>query len=78
MRERLTHKFPDLDLVDPDVPAIAHLEKLAREAEAAGLAVKGVTKSGGASASAGIGGMVLVTSRMDFPALIWARGIRSR
>ena len=28
----------------------------------AGLAVKGVTKSGGASASAGIGGMVLVTS----------------
>ena len=33
-----------------------------REAEAAALAVKGVTKSGGASASAGIGGMVLVTS----------------
>src|SRR5512132_1310674 len=31
-------------------------------AERAGLAVKGVTKSGGASASAGIGGMVLVTS----------------
>jgi PmbA protein len=59
---RLTHKFPDLDLVDPDVPAVAHLEKLAREAEQAGLAVKGVTKSGGASASAGIGGMVLVTS----------------
>ena len=35
---------------------------MARAAEAAGLAVKGVTKSGGASASAGIGGMVLVTS----------------
>ena len=34
-----------------------------QRAEAAGLAVKGVTKSGGASASAGIGGMVLVTSR---------------
>ena len=34
----------------------------AREAEAAALAVKGVTKSGGAGASAGIGGMVLVTS----------------
>ena len=31
-------------------------------AESAALAVKGVTKSGGASASAGIGGMVLVTS----------------
>ena len=62
MRERLAHKFPDLDLVDPDIPAVAHLEKLAREAEQAGLAVKGVTKSGGASASAGIGGMVLVTA----------------
>jgi len=60
--ERLTKTFPDLDLVDPDIPATAHLEKLAREAEQAGLAVKGVTKSGGASASAGIGGMVLVTS----------------
>jgi PmbA protein len=35
---------------------------MARDAEQAGLAVKGVTKSGGASASAGIGGMVLVTS----------------
>jgi PmbA protein len=35
---------------------------MAREAEAAALAVKGVAKSGGASASAGIGGMVLVTS----------------
>ena len=31
-------------------------------AEAAALAVKGVSKSEGASASAGIGGMVLVTS----------------
>src|SRR5919198_1071532 len=35
---------------------------VAQLAESAGLAVKGVTKSGGASASAGIGGMVLVTS----------------
>ncbi len=38
------------------------LEATARAAENAGLAVKGVAKSGGASASAGIGGMVLVTS----------------
>ncbi len=60
--DRIAHQFPDLDLVDPDIPAVAHLEKLAREAEQAGLAVKGVAKSGGASASAGIGGMVLVTS----------------
>ncbi len=35
---------------------------MARRAEEAGRAVKGVTKSGGAGASAGIGGMVLVTS----------------
>src|SRR2546430_733625 len=34
----------------------------ARAAEKAGLGVKGVSKSAGASASAGIGGMVLVTS----------------
>src|SRR5438552_3417519 len=34
----------------------------ARRAEGAALAVRGVTASGGASASAGIGGMVLVTS----------------
>ena len=43
----------------PDVDA---LEAAARRAEQAGLAVKGVSKSGGASASAGIGGMVLLTS----------------
>jgi PmbA protein len=58
----LAHKFPDLDLLDPDLPSVGDLEKRARDAEQAGLAVKGVSKSGGASASAGIGGMVLVTS----------------
>lgn len=58
----LARHFPDLDLLDPDMPSTAELERRAQEAEAAGLAVKGVTKSGGASASAGIGGMVLVTS----------------
>jgi PmbA protein len=58
----LAHDFPDLDLIDPDLPSVAELEKMARAAEQAGLAVKGVAKSGGASASAGIGGMVLVTS----------------
>ncbi|MDE2376204.1 TldD/PmbA family protein [Bradyrhizobium sp.] len=58
----LAKSFADLDLLDPDVPATAELERRALEAEAAALAVKGVTKSGGASASAGIGGMVLVTS----------------
>jgi len=53
---------PDLDLIDPELPSVAVLEERAQAAEAAGLAVKGVTKSEGASASAGIGGMVLATS----------------
>jgi PmbA protein len=58
----LARDFPNLDLLDPNVPSTVELERRAQEAEAAGLAVKGVTKSGGASASTGIGGMVLVTS----------------
>ena len=58
----LARDIPDLDLLDPDLPEVAALEERAKRAEAAGLAVKGVTKSEGASASAGIGGMVLVTS----------------
>ena len=58
----LARNFPDLDLIDPDLPQVGRLEELARDAEAAALDVQGVTKSGGASASAGIGGMVLVTS----------------
>jgi PmbA protein len=58
----LTHQFPDLDMLDPVTPSVAELERRAVEAEVAGIAVKGVSKSGGASASAGIGGMVLVTS----------------
>ncbi len=60
--ELLAREFPDLDLLDPDLPDVARLEDLGMRAEAAALAVKGVTKSGGASAWAGIGGMVLVTS----------------
>ena len=58
----LAHTFPDLDLIDRDLPSVQQLEQSARAAEQAGLAVKGVAKSGGASVSAGIGGMVLVTS----------------
>jgi PmbA protein len=58
----LARDFPDLDLIDPALPDVGRLEALARAAEAAGMAVKGVAKSGGASASASIGGMVLVTS----------------
>lgn len=58
----LAQNPPDLDLVDPDLPSVAVLEERAKAAEAAGLAIKGVTRSEGASASAGIGGMVLATS----------------
>jgi PmbA protein len=58
----LARQFPALDLLDPDIPGVEVLEARAREAEAAALGVAGVSKSGGASASAGIGGMVLVTS----------------
>jgi len=58
----LAHDFPELDLIDPDLPTVATLEARARSAEEAALAVPGVSKSGGASAAAGIGGMVLATS----------------
>ncbi|MBV9532514.1 MAG: TldD/PmbA family protein [Bradyrhizobium sp.] len=58
----LARDCPDLDLLDPAIPSTEELERRAQEAEAAALALNGVTKSGGASASAGIGGMVLVTS----------------
>jgi PmbA protein len=58
----LARDIPDLDLIDRALPTVQELEETARRAEAAALAVPGVTKSSGASASAGIGGMVLVTS----------------
>jgi PmbA protein len=58
----LARDIPDLDLIDPELPSPARLEALAHAAEQAALDVKGVTKSSGATASAGIGGMVLVTS----------------
>ncbi len=69
----LAHTFADLDLLDPDMPGVDVLEARARQAEAAGLSVSGVTKSGGASASAGIGGMVLVTSHGFHGATIGSR-----
>jgi PmbA protein len=58
----LAKDVPDLDLVDHAEPDVGVLEQRAKAAEAAALAVEGVSKSGGASASSGIGGMVLVTS----------------
>ncbi len=70
---QLARQVPPLDLIDPDMPDVEVLEARAREAEAAGLAVAGVTKSGGASASAGIGGLVLVTSHGFHGATIASR-----
>jgi PmbA protein len=70
---QLARQLPALDLIDPDMPDVEKLEARAREAEAAGLAVPGVTKSGGASASAGIGGLVLVTSHGFHGATIASR-----
>jgi PmbA protein len=61
-QDLLARDFPDLDLVDRTLPDVGALERDARHAEEAGLAVRGVSKSGGASASAGISGMVLLTS----------------
>ena len=58
----LAREFPALDLVDATVPAVDQLRFAALAAEEAGRAVAGVTNSGGASASWGLGGMVLVTS----------------
>jgi len=58
----LASHIPDLDLLDPDLPSVAVLEERARRAEHAALAVAGITKSGGAGASASLGGMVLVTT----------------
>jgi PmbA protein len=60
--ELLATVIPDLDMLDPKLPSVKDLEDKAQAAEAAGLAVEGVSKSGGASASAGVGGVVLVTS----------------
>jgi PmbA protein len=60
---QLARDIPDLDLLDPDLPSVTLLEERAKRAESAALAVEGVTKSGGASASAGVGGIVLVTSQ---------------
>jgi PmbA protein len=60
--DRLARDIPDLDLLDPELPRVERLEEMARAAEAAALAVPCVRKSGGASASAGIGGLVLANS----------------
>ncbi len=61
-RELLAKDWPHLDLVSPYLPDADKLKALALAVEGAALAVKGVTKSGGASASAAQRKIALVTS----------------
>jgi PmbA protein len=49
--QQLATHVPDLDLAASDLPDATALEELAHRAEAAGLGVNGVTKSGGSGAS---------------------------
>lgn len=60
--DRLARSYPDLDLFDPSSVSTEMLTEAALAAEEAALAVAGVTNSSGAGASAGMGGLVLVTS----------------
>lgn len=54
--------WPELDLIDPAEPSPQALRRQAEEAEDAARAVKGVTNSDGATASAGRGVFALATS----------------
>ena len=58
----LATSFPELDLFDTTVWSMDEMQHRALECEAAALAVKGVSKSSGASCSTGLGGTVLATS----------------
>lgn len=61
-RDAMASDRPSLAIADDADPGADDLLKLAREAEAAGLAVAGVAKSSGASASASRRSIALVTS----------------
>ncbi|OJF90388.1 TldD/PmbA family protein [Pararhizobium antarcticum] len=60
--DRLARSYPDLELFDPTDVLTEALTQAALAAEEAALAVPGVTNSSGAGTSAGMGGLVLVTS----------------
>ena len=59
---QLAKDIPDLDLAANDLPDARGLEGLAKRAEAAGMAVTGVSKSGGAGASASDTAIAVVMS----------------
>ncbi|MFT4183056.1 MAG: TldD/PmbA family protein [Rhizobium sp.] len=58
----LARTYPDLELFDPTEVSSAELRDAALAMEEAALAVPGVSNSSGSGASAGMGGLVLVTS----------------
>lgn len=58
----LVKDMPELELLDPTQMSAGQLTDIALETEAAGLDVEGVSKSGGASASWRLSGVVLATS----------------
>lgn len=60
--EKLAKTITDLDLFDPTQLDAKRMTEDALAMEEAARSVSGVTNSGGATASAGMGGMVLVTS----------------
>lgn len=60
--DQLAKSFPKIDLFDETIPNADALTNKARETEKAGLDVKGITKSMGASAGWGTSGFVLATS----------------
>ncbi|MEE9375310.1 MAG: TldD/PmbA family protein [Rhizobiaceae bacterium] len=61
-KEDLAQNFPELDLFDHTAPSFENMLDLAKTCEEASLEISGVTKSGGASFSRGLGGTVLATS----------------
>lgn len=58
----LAKSYPDLQLFDPTEISTDAMREAALEMEQAALDVKGISNSSGAGASAGMGGLVLVTS----------------
>src|SRR5690606_37034362 len=60
--DKLARSIRDLDLFDPTEVGADQLREAALAAEEAALACKGITNSGGSSASAGLGGLVLATT----------------
>ncbi|MBM3520753.1 MAG: TldD/PmbA family protein, partial [Alphaproteobacteria bacterium] len=60
--DQLATSFPELDLVSERLPDSAELEAMARAAEEAALAISGVSKSGGAGASASDNAMAIAIS----------------